>query len=89
MTRNGPYQYEVALSAADCSHGGTSVSSRSWRIFIDPLEQTEIHLGQGETEDEFLYRQIGVLVVPISLSYEEPRLLASEFQTDGLKCVVN
>jgi hypothetical protein len=57
--------------------------------FHRSLEQTEIPLGQGETEDEFLYRQIGVLVVPISLSYEEARLLASELQTDGLECVVN
>jgi hypothetical protein len=57
--------------------------------FHRSLEQTEILLGQGETEDEFLYRQIGVLVVPISLSYEEARLLASELQTDGLECVVN
>jgi hypothetical protein len=57
--------------------------------FHRSLEQTEIPLGQGETEDEFLYRQIGVLVVPISLSYEEARLLASELQTDGLSCVVN
>jgi hypothetical protein len=57
--------------------------------FHRSLEQTEIHPGQGETEDEFLYRQIGVLVVPISLSYEEARLLASELQTDGLSCVVN
>src|ERR1700677_3126788 len=57
--------------------------------FHRSLEQIEIPLGQGETEDEFPYRQIGVLVVPIPLSYEEARHLASELQTDGLECVVN
>jgi hypothetical protein len=41
--------------------------------FHRSLEQIEIPLGQGKTEDEFLYRQIGVLVVPISPSYQEPR----------------
>lgn len=56
--------------------------------FHRSLEQTEIPLGEGETEDEFLYRQIGVLVVPISLSYEEARLLVRELQSNGLECVV-
>jgi hypothetical protein len=57
--------------------------------FHRSLKQSETPLGEGETQDDFLYRQIGVLVVPISLSYEEARLLASELQTDGLECVVN
>jgi hypothetical protein len=53
------------------------------------LEQIEVPLGERETEDDCLCRQIGVLVVPISLSYAQARLLVSELQTDGLECVVN
>jgi hypothetical protein len=53
MTRNGPYQYEVALSAADCSLGGTSVSSRSWRIFIDPWNKPKFILGKEKPRMSF------------------------------------
>jgi hypothetical protein len=57
--------------------------------FHESLKQCEIPLEEGETEDHFFTRQIGVLVVPISLSYEEARLLGSELQTDGLESVVS
>jgi hypothetical protein len=57
--------------------------------FHRSLRQSETPLGEGETEDEHLYRQIAVVVVPISLSYEEARLLARELQTDGLECLAN
>jgi hypothetical protein len=58
-------------------------------IFIDSWNKPKFLLGEGETEDESLCSQIGVLVVPISLSYAQARLLVSELQTDELECVVN
>jgi hypothetical protein len=57
--------------------------------FHRSLRQSETPLGEDETQDEFLYRQIAIVVVPISFSYEEARLLSRELHTDGLECVVN
>src|ERR1700751_1603374 len=57
--------------------------------FHRSLRQSKNPLAEGETEDDFLYRQIAVVVVQISLSYEEARLLARELQTNGLECVVD
>jgi hypothetical protein len=57
--------------------------------FHEALNQTSIPFGEDATEESFLCRQIGVLVVPLAVSYNESRLLVEELQTDGLECVVN
>ena len=57
--------------------------------FHGSLGQCSIPLGNEETDDSFLVRQFGVLVVPISLTYDESRLLVEELETNGLECFVH
>jgi hypothetical protein len=51
--------------------------------------QCQVPLQKEETEGHFLMRQIGVLVIPISMTSEESQLLLDELQTNGLERVVN
>ena|SRR5450631_149984 len=56
--------------------------------FHESLDQCSIPLGKEETENSFLCRQFGLLVVPMSLTYDESRLLVDELETNGLECFV-
>lgn len=57
--------------------------------FHGALGQTKIPLEDDETDDRFLARQLGVLVIPLLISRTESKLLIEELETSGLECVVN
>lgn len=57
--------------------------------FHAALGQARIPLEDDETDDRFLARQLGVLVIPLSISRTESELLIEELETSGLECVVN
>jgi hypothetical protein len=57
--------------------------------FHDGLVQAKIPLCDDETNDRFLARQLGVLVIPLSISRTESKLMIQELQADGLECVAN
>lgn len=53
------------------------------------LAQNMIPIGSDESANDFLSRQIGFLVVPLTLRPEESDLLVDEIRSDWLEATVN
>ena len=71
----------------------TLLCRRCLKIAFSELHQSftqcQIPLGNNETENHSLVRQVGVLVTPISITRREWQLLLEQFGTDGSECVAD
>lgn len=57
--------------------------------YCHAFEQARIPLGEDESPEGFLCRQIGFTVVPLMFGQEEAKVLIDELETDWLECPVN
>jgi hypothetical protein len=57
--------------------------------YYDAFGQAKLPLGEDESPDGFLCRQIGFTVLPLMFSQEEAEVLIDELDTDWLECPVN
>jgi len=57
--------------------------------YFEAFAQNNLPLGNDESTDSCLCRQIGFAVVPLALSDEESKLLVEEIEADWLEAMVN
>jgi hypothetical protein len=57
--------------------------------YFAAFAQNNLPLGNDESTDSCLCRQIGFAVVPLALSDEESKLLVEEIEADWLEAMVN
>lgn len=57
--------------------------------YFTAFAQNNLPLGNDESTEGCVYRQIGFAVVPLALSEEESKLLVEEIEVDWLEATIN
>jgi hypothetical protein len=57
--------------------------------YYESFRQANQPLGEDQSPDGFLCRQIGFAVVPLVFSQEEAKVMIDELNSDWLECAVN